>query len=539
MPSDAQRPWYEHAVIYQLDVEIYQDSNGDGVGDFRGAQSRLDYIKDLGVDCVWVQPFYPTPNRDNGYDVADYRNVDPRFGTLEDFDAFVRAAHERGLRVILDIPLNHTSIDHAWFQEARRDRSSPFRDYYVWADEPPEDHDRFVIFPGVQESNWTYDEVAGQYYFHTFYKSMPDLNIANDLVCHELLDVVRFWMNRDIDGFRLDAVPFIVLDTSSSEHLKEPHDLLRKLNRLVRDIKPDAILLAEADKKPHEMRPFFGDGDEMHLLLNFYLCNHLFLALADGKAEPIARAWSELPVIPREGQWANFLRNHDELSLSQLEEDERQRVFAAFAPEEHMRAYERGIRRRLAPMLDGDPRRLRLAFSLLFSLPGTVVVYYGDEIGMGDMLSLPERVGVRTPMQWTPGKNGGFSTADSTVNPMISGGEFGFERVNVEAQEHDEESLLNFLRRAIRVYKQHPAFSGGHWEFMPSGDPGVLLHCCDYNGDRVYALNNLTGEPRSIRAHVLAGLREIMSDAAYPPSAGEEFSLNPFGFRWLRQEGTP
>ena len=540
-PTDPRpgQEWYQSAVIYELDVKNFQDSDGDGCGDFPGLISRLDYVRDLGVDCVWLQPFYLSPRQDNGYDVADYRRVDPQLGTTDDFDRFVREARARGLKVIIDLPLNHTSVEHHWFQAARADRNSPYRDYYVWADELPANPAPYPVFGPEQGGNWEWDARAGQFYFHTFYKFMPDVNMANPRVRDELLDVARFWLGRGVHGFRLDAVPFLIKDTSHAEHLEEPHRFLKDLHRVVEEARPDGILLAEANLKPAEMKPYFGDGDgdEMHLLLNFYLCNHLFLAVATGEAEPVGRAWNELPEIPRRCQWGNFLRNHDELSLDQLTEAERERVYQAFAPEEHMRAYGRGIRRRLAPMLGGDQRRVELMYSLLFSTPDTPILNAGEELGLGDDLRLKERESSRTPMQWSADQpNGGFSTADPSrlVRPVIADGPFAYQRVNVAAQERDPRSLLNFVRRAVRTYKANPAFGRGAWAFLKADDPGVLVHRCEMDGRRVYAAHNLAAEPKAARADLPDGLADVLSDGEYEPVRGGRVHLRPYGYRWLR-----
>ncbi|PNY81101.1 alpha-amylase family protein [Deinococcus koreensis] len=534
MPDPAPH-WSETAVLYELNVETFQDSDGDGVGDFAGLTGRLPYLAALGVDAVWVQPFYPSPRQDFGYDVTDHCGVDDRFGTLADFDRFVAAARSVGLRVLLDIPFNHTSREHPWFQAARRDPNSPYRDYYVWADSPPEHHDPYLVFPGPQTSNWARDEAAGQFYFHTFYDFMPDLNIANPAVCEEILEVVRFWMRRGVHGFRLDALPFIVVDRSHAEHLEEPHAFLRRLRAAVTEIDPQGVLLAEADKPPAELRPYFGDGDEMHLLLNFYFNNHLYLALADGRAEPVARAWGHLPALPPGGNWANFLRNHDELSLAQLTEAEQERVFAAFAPQDDMQAYGRGTRRRLSPMLGGDPARLRLLYSLLFSLPGTPVLYYGDEIGLGDRLDLKERESVRTPMQWTAAEGAGFTTSSDPVRPFPEG-DFSPEHVNVAAQTDDPASLLHFVQTLTRVYRVHPVCGRGAWTALDSGEEGVLAHRVGDGPAALYALHNFTAHPRAIDLALPPAVRPIVCAPGSTVRPGGA-DLGPHGFVWWAQEG--
>ncbi|MBB6098997.1 maltose alpha-D-glucosyltransferase/alpha-amylase [Deinobacterium chartae] len=532
-------PWYESAVIYVVDVKSYCDSNGDGWGDLRGLISRLDHVQDLGVDVLWLQPIYASPFQDNGYDVADYLRIDPRLGNDADFDALMDAARERGLRVILDLPLNHTSNQHAWFQQARADRHSEYRDYYLWRETLPENPSPYVVFGEKQNGrNWAFDEQAGQYYFHTFYPFQPDLNMANPAVARAQHEVARFWLRRGVSGFRLDAVPFLYEDTSSLEAIPDPHRFLRDLYRVVRAENPEAILLAEANKEPHELRPYFGEnGDEMQLLLNFYQCNHLFLGMARGMAEPIQRGWNELPEIPRDGQWANFLRNHDELSLDRLSESERQEVFAAFAPDPYMQVYGRGIRRRLAPMLGGDVRRLKLAYSLLLSLQGTPVLTCGEEIGLGDDLSLPEREAARTPMQWSDAPGGGFSSAprDQMVRPVVEEGPFGYRQLNVEAQRRDPESLLCFIREALAVYKRNPELGRGQASFFDSGHPGVLGHRVE-DGNAVLVLHNLRGEPLEGQLEDAAGLRPLLSDGQSVWSGGTRVQLAPYGFYWFEKE---
>lgn len=533
--------WYQSAVLYELDVKNFQDSNGDGFGDFPGLLSRIDYLVDLGVDAIWLQPFFRTPDRDNGYDVADFHDVDTRLGTLADFDAFVAEARRRGLRVLADLPLNHTSNEHPWFR-ASRTGDPEYRDFYVWRDQPPKKRDPYPIFGPEEGGNWKRDDVAGRYYFHTFYRFMPDLNMANPRVQQRLLDVARFWMDRGLHGFRLDAVPYLGQFTSENEHLEHPHEFLKQLRAAIVERNPEAVLIAEANLKPDEMRPYFGDGDEMQLLLNFYLCNHIFLACATGEAKHITRSWDELPEIPKACNWANFLRNHDELSLDQLSKREQQKVFDAYAPEADMLLYGRGIRRRLATMVDGDPRRLQLFYGLLLSLPGTPVVNLGEELGLGDDLLLGDREACRTPMQWSAdAPHGGFTTAprERQRRPVIDQGPFAFDRVNVDAQRRDDRSLLNFFRRAIRAYKAVPAFGRGDWSFPKSGDAAVLVHCADWQGSHGIGVHNLGGKETYAKLKLPPDAVEVLHDdgAAYPPDEKGRVALRPFGFRWFRSDG--
>lgn len=418
--------WYKNAIIYSLDVETFMDGNGDGVGDFIGLTKRLNYLSGLGVTCLWLLPFYPSPNRDNGYDVMDYYNVDPRLGTLGDFVEFMHQAREHGIRVIIDLVVNHTSDQHPWFQSARADKNSKYRDYYVWSNNPPKDTKDKIVFPGVQEGIWEYDEQAGAYYLHRFYKEQPDLNTANPEVREEIRKILGFWLELGVSGFRIDAAPFLIEPLGIEDaKLEELRSLLPEMREFVSQRRGDAVLLAEANVPPDQIPVYFGDGDKMHMLFNFLLNQYMFLALARKQAAPLIEGLKLLPDSPHIGQWVNFVRHHDELTLDRLTKDKQEEIFAAFAPDENMQIYGHGIRRRLPPMLGGDRRRLELVYSLLFSLPGTPLLRYGEEIGMGDDLSLEGRTSVRTPMQWSSEPNGGFSTAqqDALPQPVISQGE--------------------------------------------------------------------------------------------------------------------
>jgi maltose alpha-D-glucosyltransferase/alpha-amylase len=538
------RYWYKNAVIYALDVETFYDSDGDGVGDFRGLTQRLDYLSGLGVTCLWLLPFYPTPNRDDGYDVADYYAIDPRLGTLGDFVVFMRAARERGIRVLVDLVVNHTSVDHPWFQAARRDPASKYRDYYLWTDSPPPRERRGgVVFPGEQAGNWAYDAVAGAYYWHWFYDHQPDLNTGNPAVREEIKKILGFWLQLGISGFRVDAAPFLFKRKGlRGTWPDDPGGFMQELREFLDEERADAVFLAEADVATDELSFFLGEGERMHLLLNFILDNYLFLALADERARPIAEALRALPELPAVAQWANFLRNHDELNLDRLPAVARERVFARFAPDPAQRIYGRGIRRRLAPMLEGGERWQEMVYSLLFSLPGTPVLRYGDEIGMGDDLSLPGRLGVRTPMQWSGAPNGGFSAApaERLVRPVVRGGPFGYERVNVDAQRRDPLSLLNFVLRLIRTRKETPEFGHGALTLLETGDPHVLAHACEGHGGLAMAIHNLSAEPCTARLVLdpadVPLLVDLLGDRAYEPilSATPEFRLEGHGYRWLR-----
>jgi trehalose synthase len=537
--------WWKNAVIYCVDVELFKDGDGDGTGDFAGLTDRVDYLAGLGVTCVWLMPFYPTPNRDNGYDIADYYGVDPRLGSLGDAVEFLRTARERGIRVIADLVVNHTSVDHPWFQAARADRRSPYRDFYVWADEPPADGPKDLVFPGQETSNWELDERAGQFYLHRFYKSMPDLNIANPRVRDEIHKVIGFWLELGLSGFRIDAAPFLIEHAGIDDPgLGDPHEYLRDLRAFLARRRGDAILLAEANLPPADMRRFFGDegGDEMHMLFNFLANQRLFLSVVRQQAAPLAETLAELPPIPEANQWANFIKNHDELTLDKLSEAERDEVFAALAPQEDMRIYGRGIRRRVPPMLAGDRRRLELVYSLLFALPGTPVLLYGEELGIGDDLTVEGRASVRVAMQWDDGAGCGFSTARPRV-PVVEGGDFGCRRVNAADQRHDPGSLLNWMERLIRRRKETPELGWGSFRVLPAGDPAVLALRCDWRGSAVLTVHNFADRPAKadldLDGDQGADLVELLADQAYPrpDAAADGVPLDGYGYRWFRLRG--
>lgn len=543
MSAEDVRCWYKNAVFYGLDVATFQDSNGDGIGDFPGLCRRLDYLTNLGVTCIWLLPFFPTPDRDNGYDVMDYFSVDPKLGTFDDFLAFVRGAGERGLRVMIDLVMDHTSDRHPWFQAARRDRHSRYRRYYVWTDAPPPtEPGKKNIFPGEESSVWTYDEIAGQYYYHQFYHFEPDLDVANPDVREEIKRVIDYWLSFGVSAFRVDAVshmiePHQAMEPASSH---DPHYILREVRSFTSARRADCALLGEADVEPEELRSFFGDGDEMHLLYNFLLNNFLFLTFATGQAEPLQRCLRLLPSPPENGQWVNFLRNLDELDLERLSDEERDAVYRAFAPDDDMRIFGRGIRRRLAPML-GDRRRLESAFSLLFSLPGTPLLVYGDELGMGEDLSLEGRNAVRTPMQWSRDRQAGFSTAsrEELPAPVISGGAFSYKTVNVADSEADPDSFLNWVKRLILLRRQCPEWGWGSCHVVPTGEPGLFAHQAERNGRRLFAVHNLTDKAAVSRLDREPDTRLLPLFSSRPaqaePDSGK-IELEAYGYRWYRQE---
>lgn len=535
--------WYKNAIIYCLDVKTYMDGNGDGIGDFEGLMMRLDQLASTGVNCIWLMPFYPTPDRDNGYDVSEYYNVDPRVGTLGDFVEFMNRAEQLGIRVLVDLVVNHTSIDHPWFQAARSDPDSKYRDWYIWSKKKPKKSDEGVVFPGVQETTWTYDEVAEAYYFHRFYWHQADLNIANEAVCDEILKIMGFWLQLGVSGFRVDAVPFLIEDKLKDPHAEDPHNMLKRMRDFLSWRQGDAIILAEANLEPKRLPEYFGDGDKLQMLFHFIVNQHLYLALARGKAEPVIRALRKTPKIPASGQWAIFLRNHDELSLDQLTKAEQKEVFAAFGPEPDMQIYDRGLRRRLAPMLNNDRRLIELMHSLLLTLPGTPVLWYGDEIGMGEDLSLEERNSVRTPMQWSDDPNGGFSTApaDALLRPVISEGEFGYPQVNFNSQNQDRESMLNWLELAISARKSCPEWGFGEWSVIEVDQPSVLVHRCTWDETTVVAVHNFADAEVSFELKLGKQipdfeLSELFCDQSYDleDKTSHTIELGPYGYRWLR-----
>ena len=490
--------WYKRAILYSLEVDAFQDSDGDGVGDFHGLISRLDHIARLGATCIWLNPIHPSPGRDDGYDVADFYSVDPRLGTIGDFVDFIDAAGDRGLRVMLDLVVNHTSIDHPWFQSARSDVRSRFRDWYIWSDHEPSDRRDGVVFPGDQMETWTHDDAANAWYFHRFYDFEPELNHANPAVRDEIRKIMGFWLRLGVAGFRMDAAPFVI-ELPKPDEPNAPRDFgfLNQIRNWLSWRRGDAMILAEAnvpdDQLPLYTRSTPGEDDRLHMLFNFRLNARMALALARHQVEPIIWALCTSPPLPPNAQWATFLRNHDEEDLSQLTDAERDEVFAAFAPEETMRLYGRGIRRRLAPMLEGDRRKLELAYSLQFTLPGTPVVRYGDEIGMGDDLSLPERDAIRTPMQWTDGATAGFSTADHVqlVRPVISDGPYGCEQVSVNRQRADPDSLLTWFEHTLHTLRECPEVGENACQVLESGDPAVLAHMFSGASGAVLFLHNL------------------------------------------------
>lgn len=535
--------WYKHAVIYCLDVEKYLDFNGDGVGDFAGLADRLDYLVGLGVTCLWLQPFYPSPNKDNGYDVSDYYGVHPKHGTLGKFVEFMNYAQQLGLRVIVDLVVNHASSKHPWFQDARRSESSEYRDWFVWSKKRPKDHDQGMVFPGVQKTTWTYDERAKSYYFHRFYEFQPDLDTHNPRVREEIQRIMGFWLQLGVSGFRMDAVPFLIERKGAGVTPTKDYELLHEMRDFLQWRCRDAVLLAEANVPPGESLKYFGErGDRLQMMLNFPVNQRLFYALATGDLEPLVKALEETRSIPKAAQWVNFLRSHDELDLGRLTDKQRQRTFEAFAPEPGMQLYGRGIRRRLAPMLNNDRRRLELAFSLLFTLPGTPMLQYGDEIGLGDDLSLPERECARTPMQWSDEPHGGFTTARRPVRPVIDDPIYGYQRVSVAEQRRDPDSMLNWMIRAIRTRKECPEISWGAWKLLGSDADDVLVMRYEYEGRAVLTAHNFGEQPRAVTLSARDVGSDTLVDMLAPgrstaANGKHVLELEPHCYRWYRAGG--
>jgi maltose alpha-D-glucosyltransferase/alpha-amylase len=533
--------WWKNAVVYCLDVETFFDGDGDGCGDLVGLTERIDYLAGIGVRCLWLMPFYPSPRRDDGYDITDFYGIDGRLGTQGDFAELIRTARDRGIRVIADVVLNHTSDAHPWFRAACSSRDSPYHDFYVWADDRPPEPPGGVVFPDKENSNWAWNEQAGRWYFHRFYSHQPELNVANAQVRDELAQVMGYWLEQGLAGFRVDAVPFLLEPTGLPEGaIVDPHELLRDLRRYIGRRRGDAVLLGEVNLPPGELRTFFGDedGDELHMAFSFTVNQAMYLALARGEAAPLASALRALPDIPEDCQWANFVRNHDELTLDKLSEEERAEVFAAFGPDEAHQLYGRGLRRRLPPMLDGDERRIRMVYSLVFSLPGTPVLFYGEEIGLAENLELEGRMSVRPPMQWSPDANGGFTEASAPCRPLVEAPAWRPAEVNVARQRREDASLLNWMERLIRRRHECPELGWGRAALLHVDEPAVLAHRCDWQGDAVVALHSFAGRPVEIAVpvgDVEAGVDLFANEELRAESDGSlAIELEPYGYRWLR-----
>lgn len=532
--------WYKNAVFYQIYVRAYKDDLGTGFGNIRGLSSKIGYLKELGVDCIWLMPIYPSPLRDDGYDISDFCNVNPQFGTLEDFQALVKSVHENGIRIIMDLVINHTSDEHPWFKIARSDKNSPYREYYVWSDSADRYRDARIIFLDTEESNWTWDTEAGQYYWHRFYSSQPDLNYDNPAVRQEILKVMKFWLDMDVDGFRVDAVPYLFeREGTNCENLSETHDFLKEMRHFLEENYQDRILLCEANQWPEDVRDYFGDGDEFHMAFHFPLMPRIFMALKQHDFSPIQWALQKTPNIPKNSQWCIFLRNHDELTLEMVTGSERQWMWDAYAPDPKMRI-NLGIRRRLAPLLGNNKDLIGLANSLLFTLPGSPVIYYGDEIGMGDNIDLQDRNGVRTPMQWDATPGAGFSTAEILYAPIISDAPFSPEFVNVKDEQNNEYSLWQIIHKMILARKQHPVFGSGSFRLINCGKPAVF--CFERSGleEKFLLINNLSPEGQKVKVLLESDcqrLIDVLSGMSFPLHQQElTFHLERYQFLWLKME---
>jgi maltose alpha-D-glucosyltransferase / alpha-amylase len=528
-------------------VGTYMDADGDGVGDFTGLMRRLDYLQGLGITAIWLMPFQPSPGRDGGYDIADYYGVDPKYGTLGDFVEFTHGCKQRGMRVLIDLVVNHTSNQHPWFQEARRHPESKYRNWYVWAKKRPKNARDGIVFPGVQKSTWTYDDEARLWYFHRFYDFQPDLNTSHPEVQAEILKIMGFWLQLGVSGFRMDAVPFLIAKKGADiSEAVEQYDILRVLREFLSWREGNAIALAEANVLPDTDMEYFGsEGERLQMMFNFQVNQALFYALATADNRLLLKSLKDTKPRPEICQWAHFLRNHDELDLGRLTEDQRQAVFDAFAPEPDMQLYERGIRRRLVPMLQGDRRRIELAYSLMMTLPGTPVIRYGDEIGMGDDLQLPERLPARTPMQWSSDAHGGFTVSEKPVLPVIDRGPYRYQHVNVADQRRDPNSMLNWMERLIRMRKEVPEIGWGDYAILRTGTPAVMAIRYDWNSNSVVLVHNLGGTPREVSLDI--GLKHperlplvnlLSNDHSVADNSGRHCCfLEPYGYRWYRVGG--
>jgi maltose alpha-D-glucosyltransferase/alpha-amylase len=532
--------WYKHAIIYGIDVKTFQDSNGDGIGDFQGLISRLDYLVELGITCLWLLPFYASPNRDNGYDVSDFYSIHPSLGTLDDFQLFLKEAHARDLRVVVDLVVHHTSTEHPWFKAARSSPTSIYRDYYIWSGKNPQNHHPGNAFPGPETDTWCYDEVASAWYFHQFYHFQPDLNIANVQVQEEIFRIVEFWCALGVDGFRVDAAGLMFSYKGLPNTVtKMPGRFLKKLNLLIRKQNKQAVLLGEADTQPSEMALYFWEGERIQMLLNFLLNQSLFAGLATETAEPIISMMSRIPVLPQKAQWVNFIRNLDELNIDKLPKEEQARIYEVFGKDPSSHIYNRGLRRRAAPMMNNE-KRLKLLFSLLFALPGTPLICYGDEIGMGEDLSLEERSSVRTPMQWSSEKNAGFSDArpKKTILPIISQGKYSYKKVNVDAAKKDKDSIYAHVQRLIALHTQLHLISNTTPTILSLSNPHLLGFAYKQKGTTIVALFNLSSReqttPRETCLFQGKNMKEILSNRAYKKNKTPAFiELDAYGYRWF------
>jgi maltose alpha-D-glucosyltransferase/alpha-amylase len=534
--------WYKDAVIYQTHVRTFCDSNGDGIGDFVGLTQRLDYLQELGTNTIWLLPFYPSPLRDDGYDIADYTTVHPSYGTLDDFKAFLTAAHNRGLRVLIEMVMNHTSDQHPWFQEARSSRDNPKRDWYVWSDTDTKYQSVRIIFIDTELSNWTWDPVSKSYYWHRFFSHQPDLNFDNPMVFEAMWEIMKFWLDMGVDGFRLDAVPYLVeREGTSCENLPETHAIIKEVRKRLDQFYPGRMLLAEANQWPADVRAYFGEGDEFHTAFHFPLMPRMFMAVKLEDRKPIIEILDQTPPIPENCQWCIFLRNHDELTLEMVTDIERDYMYDEYATDKTMRI-NLGIRRRLAPMMENDRRRIELLNGLLMSMPGTPIVYYGDEIGMGDNIYLGDRNGVRTPMQWNGGTNAGFSFADPErlYSPLISNSVYGYQVVNVDSQRRFNHSLLSWMKALIKTRNSYRVFSRGTMEFLRPSNHRVLAYIRELGNEKILVVNNLSSSAQAVELDVQRYKGyipiEMFGRNLFPRFGDLPYllTLGPYQFYWFR-----
>jgi len=534
--------WYKDAVIYQLHVRTFCDSNGDGIGDFVGLTQRLDYLQELGTNTIWLLPFYPSPLRDDGYDIADYTTVHPSYGTLDDFKAFLTAAHNRGLRVVIEMVMNHTSDQHPWFQEARSSRDNPKRDWYVWSDTDTKYQGVRIIFIDTELSNWTWDPVSKSYYWHRFFYHQPDLNFDNPEVFEAMWEITKFWLDMGVDGFRLDAVPYLVeREGTSCENLPETHAIIKEIRKRLDQFYPGRMLLAEANQWPADVRAYFGDGDEFHTAFHFPLMPRMFMAVKLEDRKPIIEILDQTPPIPANCQWCIFLRNHDELTLEMVTDIERDYMYDEYATDKTMRI-NLGIRRRLAPMMENDRRRIELLNGLLMSMPGTPIIYYGDEIGMGDNIYLGDRNGVRTPMQWNGGTNAGFSFADPErlYSPLISNSVYGYQVVNVDSQRRFGHSLLSWMKALIKTRNSYRVFSRGTMEFLRPSNHRVLAYIRELGNEKILVVNNLASSAQAVELDMQRYKGyipiEMFGRNLFPRFGDLPYllTLGPYQFYWFR-----
>jgi maltose alpha-D-glucosyltransferase/alpha-amylase len=542
LPLNRDALWYKDAVIYQVHVRTFYDSNGDGIGDFQGLEQKLDHLLELGTTAIWLMPFFPSPLRDDGYDIADYNAVHPSYGTLEDFRKFLESAHERGIRVIIELVANHTSDQHPWFQESRSSQNNPRRDWYVWSDTDTRYQGTRIIFLDTEKSNWSWDPISKAFYWHRFFSHQPDLNYDNPAVREQMWEVMKFWLDMGVDGFRLDAVPYLVeREGTSCENLPETHEVLKEFRRKLDDHFPDRMLLAEANQWPADLRPYFGNGDEFHMAFHFPLMPRMFMGLKLEDRKPITEILQQTPEIPPSCQWSLFLRNHDELTLEMVTDMERDYMYDTYAESKTMRL-NLGIRRRLAPLLNNDRRRIELMNGMLMSLPGTPIIYYGDEIGMGDNINLGDRNGVRTPMQWNGETNGGFSNAlpERLYAPLIQDPVYGYPAVNVLRQKASEHSLLNWMQSIIKVRRSSAVFGRGSMEFLYPANHRILAYIRRMGNDVVLIVNNLSSTAQAVELDLRSFKGSIpieMFGRNMFPRVGELpylLTMGPYQFYWFR-----